>query len=371
MPEGLRGARASCVESLQFQDPVLLWFLLAPAILVPFWVRQLVVRRREIQRLTRTRQLPVRVRYSRLGDGPFWLASILAVSLLVMALARPSVVTSVVRRSGIDVVVLLDGSASMHVNDVEGNRWQRSMKFLRVLGDSMSWDSDRIALMLFAHIATPQVRLTSDPNTFFFFLEHLARAPPFRLENDTSWDTNIALGIEWGLRVLDKDEEFRGPSSNPKLFLVVSDGQAWSGTVDDSLQLVRARRIPIVVVGVGTSQGGVIPDPKRQSDSLVPIVRSRLDRESLARIADSTAGRYFELDRDRDETIAFRIVEAARRRAVSSSEEPTLRPLYWECLAAAGGVLLAGLLVLREPTALALHVVAGAATLMALGWLLG
>ena len=34
--------------------------------------------------------------------------------------------------------------------------------------------------------------------------------PPFRLEDDTTWDTNIALGIEWGLRVIEKDEELRG-----------------------------------------------------------------------------------------------------------------------------------------------------------------
>ena len=32
-----------------------------------------------------------------------------------------------------------DGSASMRVKDVAGDRWQRSMRFLRTLGDSLSW----------------------------------------------------------------------------------------------------------------------------------------------------------------------------------------------------------------------------------------
>ena len=58
-------------------------------------------------------------------------------------------------------------------------------------------------------IATPQVRLTRDPNTFFFFLDHLEDEPPFRLEDDTTWDTNIERGIYWGLRLIDKDEEMR------------------------------------------------------------------------------------------------------------------------------------------------------------------
>ena len=54
------------------------------------------------------------------------------------------------------------------------------------LGESLAWKDDRMAMALFAHIAAPQVRLTKDPNTFFFFLDHLAQESPFRLEDDTT-----------------------------------------------------------------------------------------------------------------------------------------------------------------------------------------
>ena len=77
------------------------------------------------------------------------------------------------RTGGVDLVILQDGSASMYVQDVPGNRWKRSIQFLRILGDSLSWNNDRIAMALFAHIAAPQIRLTKDPNTFFFFIDHL------------------------------------------------------------------------------------------------------------------------------------------------------------------------------------------------------
>ena len=109
------------------------------------------------------------------------------------------------RTAGVDLVVLQDGSASMRTEDVPGNRWQRSMRFLRVLGESLAWRDDRMAMALFAHIAAPQVRLTKDPNTYFFFLDHLAHESPFRLEDDTHWDTNIELGIAWGMRLIEKD----------------------------------------------------------------------------------------------------------------------------------------------------------------------
>ena len=44
-----------------------------------------------------------------------------------------------------------------------------------------------------------------------------------------------------------------GRSPNGKVFVLVSDGQAWSGEVEKSLQLARSRDIPVFVVGVGTS----------------------------------------------------------------------------------------------------------------------
>ena len=58
------------------------------------------------------------------------------------------------------------------------------MQFLRTLGESLRWEDDRVALALFAHIATPQMRLTKDPNTYFFFLDHLEDESPFRLEDE-------------------------------------------------------------------------------------------------------------------------------------------------------------------------------------------
>jgi Ca-activated chloride channel family protein len=307
--------------------------------------------------------VPVRERFPIAGDALFWLSAILATAFLIVALAQPRVVAAMVRRAGVDIVVLLDGSASMHVRDVQGTRWQRSIRFLRALGDSLSWDEDRMALTLFAHIAAPQVRLTRDPNTFFFFLDHLDEAPPFRLEDDTSWDTNIALGIEWGLRLIQRDEEIRGKSPNAKQFVLLTDGQAWSGVVEEALKLTRARDVPVFVVGVGTLQGGVIPDPKRVTNPGQPVVTSALDRRSLNAIATTSGGRYLELDRESDITIANQIIDSARRRSVAAQPEPTLQPVYWQFLFAAACCAVAGVLFLRDRSELWIELLGGAAIL--------
>jgi hypothetical protein len=298
---------------------------------------------------------------------------ILASALLIIAIARPRVVTALVHTGGVDIVVLLDGSASMHVADVPGTRWVRSVQFLRALGDSLSWERDRVALTLFAHIAAPQVRLTNDPNTYFFFLDFLERGSPFRLEDDTTWDTNIALGIEWGLRVIEKDEEIRGASPNAKMFVLLTDGQSWSGVVQQSLEVARDRNVPVFAIGVGTLTGGVIPDPKRipaadprRAPTPPPITRSSLDRTSLRRIAVTSGGQYLELDRQSDANIANRIIEAARRRSGVASMEPQLQEVYWPFLLAAAGIMMAGLLFLRDRTELLIQLAGGALALWVL-----
>ncbi len=336
------------LNTLQFGEPRLLWLLVLPAALLVLLVRQVIARRRDVRQLAASRQVPVRERFPVFGDALFWLCAIVATALLFVALAQPRVVASTVHRAGVDIVVLLDGSASMHVRDADGSRWQRSIRFLRTLGDSLSWDEDRMALTLFAHIAAPQVRLTRDPNTFFFFLDHLSDSPPFRLEDDTSWDTNIALGIEWGLRLIDKDEELRGVSPNAKQFVLLTDGQAFSGVVEDALKLTRTRNVPIFVVGVGSLQGGVIPDPKRAANPAEPIIRSALDRRSLNTIATTSGGRYLELDRESDVGIANQVIDAARRRSIASPPEPAMQPIYWQFLFAAACAAVAGVLFLRD-----------------------
>src|SRR5207302_10351228 len=124
--------------------------------------------RSDMRRLVRMRVLPVRERFPLAGDLPFWVCLIAAITFVILALARPHGPAQAVRQGGVDIVILADGSASMRTKDVAGDRWQRAMRFVRLLGDSLSWKDDRVAMSLFAHIATPQIRLTRDPNTFFF-----------------------------------------------------------------------------------------------------------------------------------------------------------------------------------------------------------
>lgn len=356
---------------MRFGAPGFLPLLAIPAALLILWGWQLWRRRADTRAFLRRRNVPVEERIPFFGELLFWLCLVLAAGATILALARPQAVTSLVRTAGVDLVVLQDGSASMHVTDVRGNRWQRSMRFLRTLGESLRWENDRVAMALFAHMATPQIRLTKDPNTYFFFLDHLEDRSPFRLEDDGTWDTNIERGIYWGLRLIEKDEEIRrssgledtlGIANNARAFVLLSDGQSWSGEVEKSLAMAQERGVPLNVVGVGTTAGGIIPDPKREANQ--PLLRSVLNRAELTKLATAGGGRYYELDRETDREIANMLIEQTRRRAGTTGIQEGLQELYWNFLFAAGVFLALGVLFLRDRVALALQLGAAAAVFM-------
>ncbi|MGH9257729.1 MAG: VWA domain-containing protein [Vicinamibacterales bacterium] len=335
------------VSTVSFAEPLYLWLLAVPGGLLVLWIGQVLRRRLDTRRLGRHRVLPVGERHPLLGDLAFWVAVGLATVFCILALARPAARLSVLRRASADIVILQDGSASMHVTDVAQSRWRRSVQFLRAFGEALSWRGDRVALALFAHHAAPQVRLTKDPNALFFFIDHLGERPPFPIEDEPTWDTNIETGVSWGLQLVEMDEKLFGKTSNPKAFVVISDGQAWSGTVARAIADARARDILVYAVGVGTTAGGVIPDPLGR-----PPIRAGLDRASLAEMARAGGGQYFEIGREPDASVAAKIISSIRRRIPASQVDESTEELYWPLLFAAAVVLCLGTFTVRRRTEL-------------------
>ena len=325
---------------------------MVPGALLLVWLWQVARHRGQARRDVRDRVQPLRAGYTRLGDLAFWLCLVPAVSCCIIALARPQALVTILRKAGADIVILQDGSASMYVTDVTPDRWQRSVKFLRAFANAMSWKDDRVALALFSHSVAPQLRLTKDPNSLFFFLDHLGKQSPFRLQDAPTWDTNIETGISWGLKLVEKDEELFGESKNPKGFVVISDGQAWSGNVAIAVRAARQRNVPVNVVGVGTSQGGLIPEAPGPDGVTPPAtIRARLDRDSLRQIATAGGGEYFEIGREPDRNVAVRIIESVRRRARAVEQdkaEESREELYWQFLFVAALLLCLGTLLLKD-----------------------
>ena len=354
--------------SIRFGEPLYLWLLAAPGVLFLLWCVQVVRRRSDARRYRAARLVPVQERFGAIGDLGFWLALIAALSLTILALARPQGMTAIVRSPGVDLVLLMDGSTSMRVRDMGSDRWQRAMQWVRTLTKTLSWNGDRMALATFADIAVPQVRLTRDPNTILFFLDHLDDAPTFRLESETSWNTNVEDAIYWGVKLVETDQEMYGSRRNARTFVVISDGQVWSGNVQRAITAAAQHGVSVDVIGVGTSNGGMIPLPRDDKGVVLAgfePIRSTIDRTSLREIARAGNGEYFEIGTAADEQIAARIIQNASRRSGSEQVDESFDELYWYLLAAAAGCIAVGVLFVKQRLELG-FAVAAATALMAL-----
>jgi Ca-activated chloride channel family protein len=340
-------------ETFRFAQPLSLWFFAVLGALVLLWVVRLVQRRHDLGRLQYSRIIPFPERFRFAGPLVFQGCLLLAVATTVIALAQPQKLT-VSDTDPVDLIILQDGSASIRVTDVHPDRWQRSMKFLRTLVETLPWKDDRMGLAVFANHALPQVRLVRDPNTVIFFIEHLAGGSPFALEENTSWDTNAYEGFRWGIKLIVKDEEYYGKNANPKALILLSDGDQFSGEIIPAIAEARRLRIPIHVVGVGSTMGGLIPLPKPPAEQSevnkiryhvewerkragIPQERihSSIDRDSLRRIAALGGGRYFELDTEPDAVIASKIINDVRKLGRSPGGQKVFGDIYWQFLLAA------------------------------------
>jgi Ca-activated chloride channel homolog len=221
-----------------------------------------------------------------LGAFPVGRALLLlpAAALLGVAAAGPLRGAGEVRESGGDVVLLLDASNSMRVQDVVPDRLERQRSLTREIVDRLG--ASRVALVAFAGTATVLTPLTTDMGAVHLYLDALA--PEVVHQGGSSF----ASPLRHGLSLLE------GAGS----MVLISDGESMEPPEFTAAALaeVARRRIPVHTVGIGTAEGGPIPhhDPrtgarrgyKQEPDGREAV--SRLDARLLRTIASRTGGTF-------------------------------------------------------------------------------
>jgi Ca-activated chloride channel family protein len=268
----------------------LLWLLaLVPAALA-FFIWALRRRRQALERFAEARLLPAlapdlddRRRRWRVG------LLLAALSLLVVALAGPKwgFHWEEVRREGIDIIVALDTSRSMLAEDVKPNRLERAKLAVQDLVKQLH--GDRIGLVAFAGSAFVQCPLTLDYEAFAESLRavNVGIIP----KGGTALAEALAVGIA----------AFEGHQSKHEAFILITDGEDHAGQIDDAAKQAADKGIKIYAVGIGTPDGELIPVSVDGEHTFVKdrrgqVVKSRLDDETLKRIATTTNGAYVHAD---------------------------------------------------------------------------
>jgi Ca-activated chloride channel family protein len=214
----------------------------------------------------------------------------LGLLLFGFALAQPQCgsKSELMKRKGIDVVVVLDASKSMLARDVQPSRLERAKLELSTLLDELK--GDRVGLVVFAGDAFVQSPLTSDYSAVKLFLR--AVEP----EQMPQGGSNIGAALKLSKQVLDNAD--RG--AKERVIVLLSDGEDLFGEVSEAVDGLKDGNVQVLAIGVGSEGGEPIPIYNRRGefvdykkDSNGETVITRMDRAGLAAISEATGGTFF------------------------------------------------------------------------------
>lgn len=262
------------LRSFQWVYPYFLYAI--PAILVLFWLRDTLHRG--------SRQF-LNIPYEMTRAADTWITRLrfvqpisagLALMCLLMALARPQIVTERTDRfsEGIDIMLLLDVSDSMTEKDLSPDRLTAAKKVARnfIRGRLQ----DRIGIIIFAGEAYSLCPLTTDYDLLYGYLDDIR--PDMIRTAGTAIGSALAVGVN----------RMRDSNSQSKVSILISDGDNTSGNLDPitAARLAKAFGIRIYTIAVGAPRKSV------RQDSL-KVNSTQVDEGELQEIAAAGDGKFF------------------------------------------------------------------------------
>jgi Ca-activated chloride channel family protein len=214
-----------------------------------------------------------------------WFVALIA---LVIALARPlwGIQVMVRAQEGVEVMVVLDVSASMLAEDIKPNRLARAKLTIEELMDRLG--GNEVGLVIFSGAAFVQFPLTADFYTARSFLDGAGSGSISR--------PGTALGDAIRVAV----DGFSEERATSRVILLLTDGEGHEGDPVAAAQQTAAEGVVIHAIGFGSPDGEPIPI-RDANGALVgykknaqnETVLSRLDEITLQQIASETDGLYF------------------------------------------------------------------------------
>jgi len=270
----------------------------------------------------------------RLRHVPF-LLRLLALSLLIVGLARPQIYSTgeTVYTEGIDIVLVLDISGSMLAEDFKPNRIEAAKNVINDFIDGRV--SDRIGLVIFARDSFTQCPLTIDYSVLKNLLKDIISG---MVTDGTAIGNAIANGVN---RLKDSD-------AKSKVMILLTDGVNNAGEVDplSAAQIAETFGVRIYSIGVGSRGEAPYPfnTPFGKRYQMVPV---EIDEELLQQISAQTGGRYFRATNNEKLKEIYREIDQLERNRVEVLSYRSTKELFYSWVGAGLILLLLELGLLR------------------------
>ena len=210
-----------------------------------------------------------------------YVARLLAITLLILALARPQ--TSLSRQSinveGIDLVIALDISGSMLARDFHPDRIEAAKDIAMEFIDGRP--NDRIGLVIFSGESFTQCPITTD---------HAVLKNLFKEIKSGMIDDGTALGDGLALAI----SRLKDSKAVSKVIILLTDGKNNMGSVDplSAAEIGKLFGIRIYTIGIGTM--GYAPYPVQTPFGIqMQQMKVEIDEPLLFKISQMTDGKYF------------------------------------------------------------------------------
>ncbi|MCC3159573.1 VWA domain-containing protein [Hymenobacter sp. 15J16-1T3B] len=272
------GLRYSTLAGYTWAYPRLL--LLLPAVVLLFLLREGLAQRRRAKLGVAFVRGQARAHWSALLR--FLPDVVLGLSLMmgVLALARPQRTDERVEQSGrgIDIVLAVDVSASMELQDLQPNRLEAAKRVARAFVQGRR--GDRIGLVAFAGDAYSVLPLTTD---YELLQEELQNLRLGLIPTD-----GTAIGTALGVAT----NRLRAAPGRSRVCILLSDGENTAGALDPLTAAQLAHSFGLKLYTIGLGKDGRVPYGKDELGR-PRYVETRLDETTMRQIASAGEGQFF------------------------------------------------------------------------------
>ncbi len=258
----------------------------------------------------------------------------MALILFCLALARPVVLSTakLPPTQGIDIMMIIDASASMNKNDFFPTRFIAAQKnAIRFISKRFN---DRIGLTVFAKNATLAAPLTLDHEA----LQELVASLYLGIVDPNLTAIGDALGVA--------SNHLKNSSAKSKIILLLTDGSNNAGALDPLLAAKAAAAYGIKIYTIATASP--------PGDSIFSSVEDEIDEGLLMNIAKETGGAFYRAKNEQElQAIYDKINEMEKTDFTQSariSHYDAYQPFIWLGLALLlAGFALGKLIFIRIP----------------------
>ncbi|MBP5345771.1 MAG: VWA domain-containing protein [Bacteroidales bacterium] len=278
------------MDNFRFANPNVLWLLVVVVLLILLYQWRRYQSKKSLSRFGEVNMLrPLMDGVSKQKPRMKFVLQMVALVCLIVAGARPQFGSKLqnVKKEGIEVMVCLDISNSMLAEDIAPNRLEKSKRMLSRMLDQM--ENNQVGLVVFAGDAVVQLPITNDYVSAKMFLESISP------ENISVQGTAIGAAINLAVRSFTPREE------SSKAIILITDAENHEDDASGAAAAAYEKGIPTHVIGVGSTQGTVIPDGsgRRNSprkDNTGNPITTRLDETIARQVAEAGHGIYAHAD---------------------------------------------------------------------------